>query len=685
MTTYLSRRHPNFHQGHRGYALVLAITMLTVLALITSAALITAQSELSSSTRYSQRSYARQLASAGLDQFYSELSTKPSLIDPILVAEPGPPKHPAVQCSYAGAPTCSTEGGVQYSGWASLVAGIPTPCGANDFTKNCYQLKVVADDQTASKTQGGTDNTPQGAAKVYGVVVQVTTRTNCRNQAATDSSLSATFAPTTNNSANCVWTRFQQRLRTRQQFDYLYFTQFSSLDPSLYGLIGDVAPTGYSDWPSFAAEKCAGLYGLAAGSRPLGADAPSGATPTSSRDNLCIDVSFRGSGMPADLLNGPMYTADDWFAVCGASGASFNGGSLTAGAVDVAGAGDPNSVPTKAWYKKGGGCTAVTTGAPTVTGTASVDRQFIKLPDSTTTMANATRIAGQTYSIYPATLGGTVVIQLACPSGGCSPTNGSGVRIYGSTLNNPSTPNVPVDRGYPPSGVIYIGNYDPAFPPSSPSTVPPVRAVVSGCSPTSMTSTGYCATDGPVSGDLSIFVDGTLRVAGSLQYQNCPGGCTTSTKLNANTTDVLGLTATRQILIAQAPPTSSATNLTLHAVLLSTTGAVSVENWQTEQTGYPSPSPTLNFFGSMAGRYQGVFGGYDPATGNLRAGYAKSFTFDCRLAQNSYCAAGGPRPATNRLVQPPYLVSGGNSRWTRIDTAQIPAFGPTGVPLTGGI
>jgi hypothetical protein len=168
-------------------------------------------------------------------------------------------------------------------------------------------------------------------------------------------------------------------------------------------------------------------------------------------------------------------------------------------------------------------------------------------------------------------------------------------------------------------------------------------------SPGVVVVSGSANVRGTVAGRFSVFARDDLTVNGDLVYSSGAGV--------GNTTDVIGLTAGGSIGVAK-----SSTNRTIHAIMLSLSGSVRTNGWRTPdvtaETITSWTAPTLTFYGAMASKYQGVFGGFDVNTGRLVSGYRKSFTFDTR-------------PSRDPLLTPPFLISPLAASWDRLDLVEL--------------
>jgi hypothetical protein len=155
-----------------------------------------------------------------------------------------------------------------------------------------------------------------------------------------------------------------------------------------------------------------------------------------------------------------------------------------------------------------------------------------------------------------------------------------------------------------------------------------------------------------------------VEITGNLTYQ----GVTNLTTLLANSTSVTAIVAQGEIKICQMGDCGPYTPVrSIHAYLVSLGGAPHVPGWSdsanprwANPTDLTLPAaPKLALYGGIAGKYQGVFGGYEGVSRYVVQGYVKDFAFDDRLARGS-------------VSTPPLLVSPKSSAWLRVDISEVP-------------
>jgi hypothetical protein len=202
--------------------------------------------------------------------------------------------------------------------------------------------------------------------------------------------------------------------------------------------------------------------------------------------------------------------------------------------------------------------------------------------------------------------------------------------------------------------------------------------------PFASSGSSYASVDLKVSGDIegmvSVVVEGSVAIVGDLKYVN---GAKAEGP-NANISDVLTLTATERIEIWQncsrteasprldnctSPPPGPPGERVVNGILTSGLGYVGVPDWQynTEQNdaGEYREQQTLTFFGSIASRYQGVYGAYvETDERQLVSGFYKNFAHDnlSRILNNGKSIE----------EQLPFFVQTETAVWNRVDITEVP-------------
>jgi hypothetical protein len=363
-------------------------------------------------------------------------------------------------------------------------------------------------------------------------------------------------------------------LRRRSFIDYLYFTDYETLDPALY-------PNGSSNQTSAWAQANCSKHWYEG--RPEGG-------------NQCVPITF----FDRDTINGPLHTNDSLL-ICGAphfngatssswntNGQRWRDGCPTSTPV-FANAGDPKLLspltvpPSNSSLKtetaplnngQGGGC--LYTGPTKITllsnGQMTVDSKFSKQTNN-----------------------------------GC-PTAGTGSK--------------------PVNGVIYVQNVpstnsDPNFTSGCPFNVNgknhPLGLPITNDITTYGCRNGDVFVQGTLKGQLTIASENDVDVQGNITYNGGLGG-----------SDLLGLIANNQVAIYH-PVDNAGNNLAgslnnpnISAAILSVQHSFRVQNWA---AGAPLGNLSIN--GAIAQKYRGPVGTF---SGNTSvSGYNKVYTYDQRL------------------------------------------------------
>ena len=421
-------------------------------------------------------------------------------------------------------------------------------------------------------------------------------------------------------------------LRRRSFLDYLYFTDFETVDPALYN--------GTPFTPTQAQTYCSLHYYGGLGNQR---DEPSRVDFTGDSDAnsaYCSDITF----VSTDKLNGKMHT-NDAFMVCGTP--QFLGDTTTS------------------WTGAGGlmyrdGC-----------------------PTSHPVFANPT---GPTYAT-PLTMPPTnsaLKSQTLTGTGGCLYTGPTRIVLLANgTMNvkspftkntNNTTPGACPKNGIgplPTNGVIYVQNVpsgaaDPNFTSGCPYNVTSRAHPLGMPIPNDMNSyvcrNGDVFIEGTLKGQLTVASENNIDITWHLQYStgvngtdllgliadnfvevyhpvNCASGTASSCNLNANF------------------PTETARNATfsspiLQAAMLSLSHSVRVQAWDRG-----APLGTIHVTGVLAQRYRGPVG--TNSNGSIVSGFSKDYVYDQRLA----------------YLSPPYFLDPVASQWGIVTWAEnlVPA------------
>lgn len=194
----------------------------------------------------------------------------------------------------------------------------------------------------------------------------------------------------------------------------------------------------------------------------------------------------------------------------------------------------------------------------------------------------------------------------------------------------------------PPNGLVYVQNI-----PTSHSN--PNYSSCSGTACLGDVNVSNAATNGGLAGQLTIASDDDIVITGNLTYHVFPGGL-----------DVLGLVALNDVVVYH-PITSggnnasgSITNPVIDAGILTLKHSFFVQNWS-----QGAPLGTLTQNGTIAQEFRGAVGTFSSNPVSLVSGYAKSYTYDTRLA----------------YLTPPYFLDPILSAWRKLSFAEMkPAF-----------
>lgn len=122
---------------------------------------------------------------------------------------------------------------------------------------------------------------------------------------------------------------------------------------------------------------------------------------------------------------------------------------------------------------------------------------------------------------------------------------------------------------------------------------------------------------GTLKGQLSIGTNRDLIIDGNITYATDP-------RIDPDSTDVLGLIAEKDVVIAQgASPRGG--DLTIQASLMAMDDSFYVDSWDSEIKG------TLNMYGGIIQDRRGPIGTFDSRTNQKVSGYTKNYIYDSRL------------------------------------------------------
>jgi type II secretory pathway pseudopilin PulG len=426
------------------------------------------------------------------------------------------------------------------------------------------------------------------------------------NELATKGTLTLVSSGKVGNASRTV----EAKVRRRSFIDYLYFTDFETMDASLY-------PNPSSSITQSQAQSgvCSHHY-------------------YDGRDTNCIEITFASF----DVINGPLHS-NDAYRIC--PGAQFNGSTSTS------------------WQGSGGvyyrAVTGCGSGSPVFANPG--DPRYadpLTMPPSNTAILNETRpydgvggggclYTGPTSITFNST--GTITVDSpfskntsnTCP---VNTWNGTGTKPAAATGNLPSNgviyvqdvPASSTDVNYT-SGCPYSVRYQNSS--SNPLRVHPLGyPQASDITPYNCRS-GDVFVSGTMKGQATIAATNNIDVVGNLMYVGDTNGLG-----EPNGSDLLGLVANNFVEVYH-PVNSSGTNLPtaftscssptagpscaiIDAAILSVQHSMRVQNYN---RGAALGTLTIN--GAFAQRFRGIVGTF--SNGTLNSGYAKGYSYDQRL------------------------------------------------------
>jgi hypothetical protein len=403
-------------------------------------------------------------------------------------------------------------------------------------------------------------------------------------------------------------------VRPRAFLDFLYFTDFETLDPYVYGILN------FGETEAWANANCIGYKW--APSTPL-------------RHGNCENIQFAGG----DVINGPLHSNDAMYI---GGNATFNGD------VTTNWAGRSCSGVNRRWWWGSGLCAG---SRPSPTFKRSSDPAFVENIVMPVTVAELRVKAAAGGCVYK---GPT---RIVLKSGGLMDVV-SPLTAVGSTspFCSPGT-----NKAIPNNGVIYVDN-----------------APTSGaCASNGKNRLGYPIANDETdyachTGD--VFLQGQLNGRLTIAAKNRII-ITNHTTYAPSTDSLLGLIA-EQFVEIYHPVTSSGNDLArstgssgtpadgggyfsnakVHAALLSLRHSFMVQNFN---QGSRSNLNDLIIFGAIAQRFRGAVG----MAGSPGRGYLKDYTYDQRLKYIS-------PPEFLQPVNSPWQVA----TWAEVEPQEIPAF-----------
>ncbi|MFZ4585734.1 MAG: hypothetical protein ACOYNI_10970 [Acidimicrobiia bacterium] len=368
-------------------------------------------------------------------------------------------------------------------------------------------------------------------------------------------------------------------LRRRSFIDYLYYTDFETMDPALY--------TGSPFTAAQAQTNCAKYY-------------------YSGRSSSCTDINF----VSADTINGPLHS-NDAFLVCGSP--KFNGDTSTSYSGSLTGG---------VRYRRNSSCSGNT---PTFSRSGDPKQlDPLSMPPSNSSI-RANTDAGTGGCLYT---GPTKIVF-----------NSNGTMTVSSPFSK-NTRNGCVTNGtgaLPSNGVIYVQNVpsstsDPNYTNGCPYSVSgrahPLGLPITNDITTYGCRNGDAFVEGTLKGQVTLATENNIDITWNLTFQ---GGLAGS--------DLLGLVANNYVEVYHPVSCTSGTssgcnlsipghsvmnNLTINAAILSVNHSFRVQNWT-----IGAPLGTLTVNGAIAQRYRGAVG--TNSNGTITSGFAKAYVYDQRL------------------------------------------------------
>jgi hypothetical protein len=584
--------------------------MLVVLMVLTSITVVlvgTSARDVESSRTSAGRTEARLLAASVLEDIYARIRANPQ--EAFTFASNGTFSSTSGFANYKALRPQSTS-----TNWALLPTGLRDGSSVDPLDaagKSIGSVECPTDFSRDCFFVQVRDVTPTGSVRPGAFTVYVGLRIRCGGS-----------------EARCIYVAFEQRLRRAQFYDFALANEFSTLAPAALFEPGSWADNAankamfdtYTSRCSAAASSRATASGsttVETGTTNYKTDGIFNHSPGSAITELpaCIDIAYQAD----DNLDAPIYSGDDYLTVCGTP--KFR-------QVFLAGKGSQDD---NEWFKVSDSCTR------------PVDTSLLRniphpLNFSVMELPSQNKLADE------ATAAELTSPQSACPGSGP-------VCIDLGALAAP--------------GAVITGDGNPGT----------LDAVVYGT----------------VDGNKSVVVlNGSVAIIDDITYAPPASG--------GNSKNSFSLTASERIEIWQScdsggtpedaadfatwwDPTSRCIpskpgtsgnpfSRVVHGILTSPDGFIGVPDWL-KNVEVGRNQGELVFFGSMASKYQGVFGSFT-SDGALVSGFKKNFTHDTRFTQFVNGAPSG-RPDTfaDGFALPPFVVESEVPVWLRLDLSEV--------------
>jgi len=380
-------------------------------------------------------------------------------------------------------------------------------------------------------------------------------------------------------------------LRRRSFIDYLYFTDFETLDPALY--------TGSPYTPAQAQTQCPKYF-------------------YAGRNANCTNISF----ITRDVINGPLHT-NDAMLICG--NPTYNGdastsynGSLTGGTR----------------WRNGSGCSSNPQWSRP--GDAALADPLTMPPSNSAIKAETAPLDGERFGgcLYTGptriVLNNNGTMTVTSPfskqtNNGC-PTNGTGPLPVNGVIYVQNVPSAAANPNYT-NGCPYNVRFENRA--GQPQRAHPLGLPIQNDQTTYGCRNGDAFVEGTLDGQLTIAAENNIVVMWNIVYKGGLAG-----------DDLLGLVANNFVEVYHpvscTSGTSSSCNITppgrstplrnvrIDAAILSVNHSFRVQQW-----GLGAPLDNLYVNGAIAQRYRGPVGTFSGTT--IQSGYAKEYVYDQRL------------------------------------------------------
>lgn len=378
-------------------------------------------------------------------------------------------------------------------------------------------------------------------------------------------------------------------LRRRSFIDYLYFTDFETLDPALY--------TGSPYSPAQAQANCPRYF-------------------YAGRNSNCVNISF----ISRDVINGPLHT-NDVMLICG--NPTYNGDASTS---------YNGSLTSGVRWRNGSGCSSNPSwsrpGDPELADPLTMPPSNSSIKAETAPL-DGERFGGCLYSGPTSiVLNNNATMTVRSPfskqtNNGC-PTNGTGPLPVNGVVYVQNVPSSATDANYT-NGCPYSVRAASGHPyRAHPLGMPIANDRTSyGC------RNGDAFVEGTLDGQLTIASENNIVLTWSIVYKGGMAG-----------DDLLGLVANNFVEVYHpvscSSGNSSSCNLTpvgksgplrnvrIDAAILSVNHSFRVQQW-----GLGAPLADLYVNGAIAQRYRGPVGTFSGST--IQTGYSKEYVYDQRL------------------------------------------------------